>query len=410
MRRFAVLIAALFALPVFAVNITDTRLLTDPAISKDHIAFAYANDLWVANLDGSEVRRLTSHPGVESGPRFSPDGSMIAFTGRYEGNVDVFVVPTAGGVPKRLTWHPLPDIVLGFTPDGQSVLFSSPREVYTRRFTQLFTVPVSGGEPTKLPIPNAAKATYSPDGKKIVYQPIGDAYLEWKRYRGGQVARLMVFDVSTNAVEQIPQPATRSNDTDPMWIGDKIYFRSDRSGEFNLYSYDTKTKQVEQLTRYTDWPVMKATAGANRIIYERGGYLAMFDPATRKDARLKIGVSADLVEARQRWAKGAKYVRNTSLSPSGARAAFEYRGEIVTVPMEQGDDRNMTQSVSANERWPAWSPDGKSIAYISDATGENQLYIASQEGKGSPRSIPLTGAGFYFNPQWSPDGTKISYA
>src|SRR5262245_6981452 len=183
----AVLLTALCALSLPPANIADTRLLTDPAVSNDHIAFAYANDLWVASLDGSNVRRLTSHPGIESGPRFSPDGSMVAFTGRYEGNVDVYVVPTAGGVPKRLTWHPLPDIVYGFTPDGQSVLFTSPREVYTRRFTQLFTVPVAGGAVTKLPIPNAAKATYSPDGKKIVYQPINDAFLEWKRYRGGQV-------------------------------------------------------------------------------------------------------------------------------------------------------------------------------------------------------------------------------
>jgi tricorn protease len=410
MRRcLALLITALCAVPLFAVNINDTRLLTDPAISNDHIAFAYANDLWVANLDGSNVRRLTSHPGVESGPRFSPDGSMIAFTGRYEGNADVYVVPTAGGVPARLTWHPLPDIVLGFTPDGRSILYSSPAQVYTRRFTQLFTVPVSGGEPTKLPIPNAAKAAYSADGRKIVYQPIGDAFLEWKRYRGGQVARLMIFDVGTDAVEQIPQPATRSNDTDPMWIGDKVYFRSDRSGEFNLYSYDPKSKQIEQLTKYSDWPVMKASAGGGRIIYERSGYLSIFDPTTRKDARLKIGVSADLAEVRPRWAKGTKYARHASLSPSGARAAFEFRGEIVTVPMEKGDDRNITQSVAANDRWPAWSPDGKSIAYFSDSSGENELRIASQDGKGAPRTIKLNGAGFYFDPQWSPDGTKISY-
>ena len=410
MRKLAcVLVAALWAASAFAVNIADTRLLTDPAISRDHIAFAYANDLWVANLDGSNVRRLTSHPGIEAGPRFSPDGSMIAFTGRYEGNTDVYVVPTAGGVPKRLTWHPLPDVALGFTPDGQSVLFSSPREVYTRRYTQLFTVPVAGGEPTKLPIPNAAKATYSADGKKIVYQPIGDAFLEWKRYRGGQVARLMIFDTATNAVEQIPQPPSRSNDTDPMWIGDKVYFRSDRSGEFNLYAYDPKSKQVEQLTKYMDWPILKASSGAGLIAYERSGYIGIYDPASKKDGRLKIGVAADLIESRPRWAKGAKFIRNASLSPSGARAAFEYRGEIVTVPAEKGDDRNITQSVSANDRSPAWSPDGKSIAYFSDASGEYELRIASQDGKGSPRGIKVTGAGFYRDPKWSPDGTKISY-
>jgi len=405
----AAMAAAVCCIPLYAININDTRLLTDPAVSQDHIAFAYANDLWVANLDGSNVRRLTSHPGVESGPRFSPDGSMIAFTGRYEGNVDVYVVPTAGGVPKRLTWHPLNDVVLGFTPDGASVLFSSPREVYTRRFTQLFTVPVNGGMVTKLPIPNAAKATYSPDGKRIVYQPIGDAFIEWKRYRGGQVARLMIFDTATDAVEQIPQPATRSNDTDPMWIGDKVYFRSDRSGEFNLYSYDTKTKQVEQLTRYTDWPVIKATAGGGRIAFERGGYLSLLDPATKKDTRLRIGVAADLVETRPRYAKGVKYLRNASLSPSGARAAFEFRGDIVTVPMEKGDDRNITQSVAANDRSPVWSADGKSIAWFTDETGENELRIAPQEGKGAARSIKVDGTGFYADPKWSPDGTKISY-
>jgi tricorn protease len=406
---FTMLVAMLCASAALAVDINDTRLLTDPAVSKNSIAFAYANDIWIANRDGSNVRRLTSHPGIESGPRFSPDGSMVAFTGRYEGNVDVYVVPTAGGVPKRLTYHPNNDVAIGFTPDGSSILFTSPREVYTRRYLQLFTVPVSGGLATKLPIPNAAKATYSPDGKKLVYQPIGDAYLEWKRYRGGQVARLMIFDTATNAVEQIPQPATRSNDTDPMWIGDKVFFRSDRSGEFNLWSYDTKTKQVEQLTKYSDWPILNASSGDGRIIFERGGYLSMFDPAQKKDARLKVGVAADLSETRPRWVKGSRYVRWANISPSGNRAVFEYRGEIVTVPMEKGDDRNLTQTVGANEYAPVWSPDGKSIAWFTDESGEYQLKIAPQDGHGMGRTIKVDGAGFYSDPKYSPDGTKISY-
>ena len=410
MRHVLRLIATLLvAAPAFAVDIHDTRMLTQPAISRERIAFSYANDLWVANVDGTNVRRLTSHPGIEGNPRFSPDGKWIAFSGEYDGNVDVYIVSAEGGVPQRLTWHPGADLPQGFTPDGSAVLFTSPREVYTARFLQLFTVPVTGGMASKLPIPNAAKATFSADGARMVYQPIGDAFIQWKRYRGGQTARLMLFDNKSFAVEQIPQPKTRANDTDPMWIGDRVYFLSDRSGELNLHSYDPKTKDVKQLTRFTDFPIIGATAGGGRIIFERAGYLHIFDPATGKDARLKIGVAADLLETRPRFAKGTKYIRGSSLSPSGARVALEFRGEILTVPAEKGDDRNLTSSVAANDRSPAWSPDGKSIAWFSDEGGEYQLMIGAQDGKGTPRKIALNGAGFYADSRWSPDGKMISF-
>jgi tricorn protease len=408
MRNFLLGIL-LLATPALAVDIHDTRLLTQPAISETRIAFSYANDLWVANLDGSAVRRLTSHPGIEGNPRFSPDGKWIAFSGEYDGNVDVYIVPSEGGVPQRLTWHPGADIPQGFTPDGSAVLFTSPREVYTARYLQLYTVPVKGGMATKLPIPNAAKATYSSDGSRILYQPIGDAFLQWKRYRGGQASRLMVFDNKSYAVDQIPQPKTRANDTDPMWLGDRVYFLSDRGGEFNLYSFDPKSKDVKQLTRFTDFPILGATAGGGKIIFERAGYLHTFDPSSGKDARLKIGVAADLMETRARFAKGTKWVRNTSLSPSGARVAMEFRGEILTVPAEKGDDRNITQSVGAHDRSPAWSPDGKSIAWFCDDGGEYQLMIGAQDGKGTPRKIALSGAGFYAGTQWSPDSKSISF-
>src|SRR6266545_718994 len=261
MRTARFLLLLLLATPLFAVDIHDTRLLQDPTVSAGRIAFAYANDLWVANLDGTGVRRLTSHPGIESGPKFSPDGKLIAFTGRYEGNTDVYVVSAEGGVPKRLTWHPKADVALGFTPDGASVLFSSPREVHTARYLQLFTVPVGGGAAAKLPIPHATKAAYSADGAKIVYQPLGDPFNEWKHYRGGQVARLVIFDVATYATESIPQPAGRCNDTDPAWFDGKVVFRSDRDGEFNLYTFDPATKKIARLTQHADFPVLNASTG-----------------------------------------------------------------------------------------------------------------------------------------------------
>ena len=350
------------------------------------------------------------HPGVESGPRFSPDGALIVFTGRYEGNTDVYVVAAAGGVPKRLTYHPGNDVALGFTPDGKSVLFSSGREVYTGRYTQLFTVPVAGGFPAKLEIPNASTAAISPDGKTTAYVPLAEAFSQWKHYRGGRTSRILLFDNSTYAVEQVPQPAGRSNDTDPMWIGARLFFRSDRDGEFNLYAFDRATKAVTRLTSYADLPVLTASAGGGRIAYEQAGYVHLLDTATGASKRLKLSVAADLVELRPRWAKGAKWIRSASLSPSGARVALEFRGEIVTLPREKGDDRNLTQTPAAHERSPAWSPDGKWIAYFADAGGEYALHLAAQDGKGNARRIALQGSGFYSRPKWSPDSKKLSFA
>jgi tricorn protease len=407
--RLSALIATLATLPLHAASTTDTRLLNEPAVSGSAIAFSYANDVWAANLDGSGVRRLTSHPGVESSPRFSPDGSLIAFSGSYEGNVDVYVMPSTGGVPKRLTWHPYADRVVGFTPDGKSVLFTSARDVYTRRFTQLFTVPVTGGAVEKLPIPNASSAAFSADGKTIAYVPLAEQFRQWKHYRGGAVARILLFDVATNAVEQVPQPAARSNDTDPTFVDGTLYFRSDRNGEFNLYSFDRATKEVKQLTNYTGFPVTAVSSGGGRLAFEQAGYLHVYEPATARDARLKIGVAADLIETRPRFVKGAKYIRSASLSPAGQRAVLEYRGEIVTIPAEKGDDRNLTQTPGANDRSPVWSPDGRSIAWFTDETGEYEMRIAPQDGRGDVRKIKIKGSGYYEDPKWSPDSKHISF-
>ena len=410
----ALLSFMLTVLPLVAgangVDINDTRLLSQPAISKDHVAFIYAGDLWVADLSGKNVKRLTADEGLQSNPAFSPDGSLIAFTAQYDGNPDVYIVPVAGGVPTRLTWHPGPDIVQGFTPDGSAVLFTSPRAVFTGRYSQLFTVPVKGGIEEPLKLPNASKAIYSPDGSRLAYNPLSEAFTQWKHYRGGLTSNIWLYKFSDNSAEKLPQPESRANDVDPMWIGDTIYFRSDRNGEFNIFSYNLKSKAIKQLTDHKDFPVMGASSGGGEIVYEQAGYLHIFDPKSSRSTKLTIGVSADLVETRARFVKGARYIRDASISPTGARAVFEFRGEIITVPAEKGDSRNLTNTTGANERSPVWSPDGKSIAYFSDESGEYELHIRNQDGKGEVRKIKVTGAGFYDVPEWSPDSQKISYA
>jgi tricorn protease len=393
---------------------TDTRLLTEPAISGTRIAFAYDGDLWTANVDGSVVRRLTTADGDESNPAFSPDGNSIAFSANYDGNIDVYVIPAAGGIPQRLTWHPGRDEVQGFTPDGKNVTFTSQRSSYTNRYTQLYEVPLDGGMPSEIPLPNVATASWSPNGNYIAYNPISAAFQEWKHYRGGRASEIWIYDVKSKQVVEIPQPEGRSNDVDARWIGDQIYFRSDRDGEFNVYSYDPASKRVDRLTNYTDFPVLSLNAdpAAGTLILEHAGWLYTLDPRTETaatPARLTIGVAADLRERRPRFVSGARYVRNAALSPSGARAVFEYRGEIITVPASKGDARNLTNSTNANDRSPAWSPDGSRIAYVSDESGEYKLVIEPQDGRGERKTYALTGHGFYSALDWSPDGRKIAY-
>lgn len=398
-----------------AVDPEDTRLLSQPALSATHIAFTYADDLWIADRrpGGSSLvgRPLTSHAGQESRPRFSPDGSHLAFSAEYDGNVDAYVVPTEGGAPKRLTYHPGDDRVLGFSHDGSSVLFLSARAVYTRRHEQIFQVSVDGGMPERLPIPHASEAALSPDGTQLVYQPHGNAFEQWKNYRGGTTARLWILDLADLSVVEIPRPEGGANDTSPQWVGDSIYFRSDRDGEFNLYRFDPTSETVESLTDHRDFPVLdlSASASTGELIYEQAGYLHLFDLATATSRRLSVAVAAELTERRPRWEGGFGEVRSADLSPSGSRAVLELRGEIVTIPAEKGDPRNLSRSPGANDRSPIWSPGGDRIAWFSDRSGEYQLLTSPQDGNGEIESFPLGGSGFYENPKWSPDGEKISF-
>jgi tricorn protease len=394
---------------LFGIDPANTRMLSQPAVSAKNIAFIYAEDLWVAGSDGSSPRRMTVDRGIESNPVISPDGNHIAFSAQYDGNTDVFIVPVTGGVPQRLTWHPGADIVKGFTPDGKSVLFSSRRAAFNNRFTQLFTVPFDGGFPTQLEIPNAFHANYSPDGKAMAFTPLAEAFRQWKNYRGGTISNIQIFSFKDKSVVKIPQPAGGCNDTEPTWQGNNVYFLSDRNGEFNLYSYSTTAKDVKQLTKFTDFPVANVSAGAGKIILEQGGYLHMYDETTGAAKKIAIGIATDLLELRPRFVKGARYIRSAALSPSGSRAVFDFRGDIITVPAEKGDPRNLTNTTGAHEKYPAWSADGKNIAYFSDASGEYAIHIKSQDGKGSVKAIGLNGTGFYANLRWSPDSKKLCY-
>jgi len=394
--------------PAQAVDVRDTRLVADPAVSADHIAFVYADDVWIAARDGGPARRLTAQPGEELGPRFSPDGTLVAFSASWDGNTDVYVAPSTGGVPRRLTWHPADDLVQGFTPDGASVLFASSRGVHNWRHDRFYTVAVDGGVPTRLPVPHGSKGALSPDGRRLAYTPHAEAFRQWKNYRGGTASRIWILDLATLDVEQVPQPPGRCNDTDPMWIGDDLYLLSDRDGQFNLYRY--RGGSLERLTDHDDFPVVAASAGDGVVAYEQAGYLHLFDLSTGTSRRVPVGAAADLPQTRPRYASGPDWIRNAHVSPSGARAVFEYRGEVVTVPAKKGDPRNLTRTPGAHERSPAWSPDGSQIAYISDASGEYELVIAPQDGHGEARTLPLTGAGFADDLKWSPDGRWISYA
>jgi tricorn protease len=405
------LLLIFFLLPSLSrgINTIDTRMLTQPAVSADHIAFIYAEDLWVAGLDGSDPHRLTVDEGIESNPVFSPDGKLIAFSAEYDGNIDVFTVPVTGGIPTRLTWHPGTDIVRGFTPNGENVLFISQRNLFTNRYFQLFTVPVSGGYPVQLEIPNAFHACYSPDAQFMAYTPLPDVFGQWKNYRGGTISTIWIYSFTDHSVVEVPKPAGGCNDSYPRWMGDKVYFLSDRNGEFNLFSYEVKTREVKQLTHFSDFPLLNLSASNDVILFEQAGNLHLYKPELATSHKLTIGIATDLQELRPRYVSGEQYIRSANISATGARAVFDFRGEIITVPAEKGDPRNITNTPGTHEKYPAWSPDGKSIAYFSDASGEYKLYIEPQDGKTAAISYTLNGTGFYAYAKWSPDSKKISF-
>ena len=381
------------------------HLVQKPAMSKTEIVFSYAGDLWRVKREGGAATRLTSGPGFETEAAFSPDGNTLAFTGEYDGNVDVFTVPAAGGIPKRVTYHPDADRVAGWSPDGARILFRSNRASHSR-YTQLYTVAAAGGLAEALPLPMACMGAYSPDGKRMVYAPLDGGqfapgftnYVAWKRYRGGSASYLWLVNFADLTTVKIPR--TDSNDIFPMWAGDKVYFLSDRNGPMTLFRYDPQSKQVTELIKNTGKDIVSASAGPGGIVYEQFGQIHIYDIAAGKEHAVAIEITADLTEVRPRFQNVTRELRNAAISPTGARAVFEAHGEILTVPAEKGEMRNLTNTPGVMERTPVWAPDGKSIAFFSDESGEYALHIKAQNGAGETKKIQLAGkSAFYFDPE-----------
>jgi tricorn protease len=383
-----------------------TRLLRSPAVSETQIAFAYAQNIWVVPRAGGTARRVTSFQGQTANPHFSPDGKWIAFSGEYAGNQDVYIVPAEGGEPKRLTWHPSADLVQGWTADGQRVMFSSARATSAPTGAPRFwTVSVSGGVEEPMPLPRGFQGKISPDGKYIAYRMNNSWDDERRNYRGGQNRPIWIVDMKT--WDLVSPPWTDSKDIDPAWIGNTVYFISDRDGVENVWAYEMSSKKLTELTHFKDWDVKTLDAGAGVVVFEQAGFIHELDPKSGKDRIVPITVTGDFPWMMPRWEDVSSRITNMDLSPTGKRIVVEARGEIFTIPAEKGDVRNLTNSSGAADRDPAWSPDGRSIAYFSDRSGEYKLYIESADGLAPPREINILKPKHYYTVSWSPDSKKI---
>jgi tricorn protease len=385
-----------------------TRMLRSPTVSPTHVAFAYANNIWIVEKSGGTARRLTSFQGQSTNPKFSPDGATIAFSGDYGGNTDVYVVPMEGGEPRRLTWHPAADQVQGWTPDGARVLFASPRATDAPNATLRFwTVPAAGGPSEPLPLPRGYQGKIAADGRRIAYRMNTSWDEERRNYRGGQNRPIWIVDLKT--FDLVSPPWTDSKDVDPVWIGDTVFFISDRDGMANVWSYDTTAKTLTQRTKFIDFDVKALDAGGGTIVFEQGGWIHTLDPKSGAAKMLTIKAAGDFPWMMPRFEDVTSRMANLGLSATGKRVLAEARGEIFTIPAEKGDVRNITNSSGSAERQPAWSPDGKWISYFSDKSGEYKLIIAAQDGIAPPREVALEKATFYYTPAWSPDSQKLLY-
>ena len=411
-RSLAVCAAGALVVTAFAgrpaANGGPTKLLRTPTVSASHIAFAYANNIWTVERAGGMARRLTSFQGQTTNPHFSPDGRQIAFSGEYAGNTDVYVVPAEGGEPKRLTWHSGADNVQGWTPDGKAIVFASGRATAAPSGAPRFwTVPVEGGVEEPMALPRAYQGKISPSGTHVAYRLNSSWDEERRNYRGGQNRPVWIVDLKN--YDLVTPPWTDSNDKDPVWVGDTVYFLSDRDGVSNVWSFDPKAKKLAQVTKFTDFDVKSMDSTSNTIVFEQAGTIHELDAKTGRSKVVTITANGDFPWMMPRWEDVTARMSNLGLSPTGKRVVVEARGEIFTVPAEKGDVRNLSNSSGSADRDPAWSPDGKYVSYFSDKSGEYKLVIEAQDGLAPPREIALENPTHYYTPAWSPDSKKLLY-
>lgn len=388
----------------------ETLLLRNPSVSQSHVAFVYGGDIWIADKSGANARRLTSNPGVELNPIFSPDGQRIAFTGNYDGNTDVYTISIYGGDPQRVTFHPAADILRGWINDKE-VYFTTSREFQYSLGSRLYKTDLNGGLATPLSMPEAYQGSPSADGRYWAYIKNGDPTerdrVAFKRYRGGGMPSIWIFDTKTHDIEVIP--GDNCNDVKPVWLGNKVYFLSDRDKVVNIFSYDTKTKQVNKLTNFADYDVRTLQGQGQELVFEQAGRIHVLNLSDNQVNTLRIAVHGDALYKRNRYVDAKESIRNYEISPTGQRALFESRGEIISVPREKGDARNISNSPESHERFPAWSPDGKWISYLSDKNGKYELVLRDQKAFEAPKHIPLGAHVFYYEPTWSPDSKKLFF-
>ena len=398
----------------------ETRLLRFPTTNGDAIVFSHAGQLYTVGVEGGTARRLTNTPGYAVFPRFSADGQQLAFSAQYDGNTEVYLMPAAGGEPKRLTYtatlgrDDLADrmgpnnLVMAWTQTTNEIVFRSRMRSFNDFVGQLYAVTAAGDLPRQVPVPHGGFVSFSPDDRKMAYNRVFREFRTWKRYRGGMADEIWVFDFATGALENITQ--NEAQDIIPMWAPNgKIYFLSDRDGHLNLFSYELRSKRTTQHTRFTDFDVKFPSLGRGGIVFEQAGRIWFFDLKTEQARAVPIVVREDFAGARSGIVNVAKFVTGVRPSPDGKRAVVTARGEVFTVPAKNGPTRNLSNTPGVHERGAVWSPDGKWIAYVGDATGENELYVRTQDGKEAPIQLTKGADTYYFSPAWSPDSKKLMW-